>query len=158
MRMDGDGRMALHGMWLFEHHERRGGNEPIHQPTDEKDDAEGKKLSQTILDQLEDWGEGKIKSGEIEFIESSGDIYSNRQVVILFQELLNISLSSEDTNITELARYIHKVTGRNIETIRTYIKRLNKVDEYPNKDINRITKDLEQISPELAKAIRARFD
>ena len=120
--------------------------------------AEGKKLSQTILDQLEDWGEGKIKSGEIEFIESSGDIYSNRQVVILFQELLNISLSSEDTNITELARYIHKVTGRNIETIRTYIKRLNKVDEYPNKDINRITKDLEQISPELAKAIRARFD
>ena len=29
--MDGDGRMALHGMWLFEPHGRRGGKELIFQ-------------------------------------------------------------------------------------------------------------------------------
>lgn len=115
-------------------------------------------LSATIEKQLMEWNEGPSTSQVDEKSQSEGEIYSNRQVVILFQELLNISLSAEDTNIKELARYIHKVTGRNVETIRTNIKRLNKAYDVSNIDINRITKDLEQFSPELAKAIRARYD
>ena len=120
--------------------------------------TDGKQLSHTILEQIKEWSEDPLKSGEDELIETGGDEYSVRQLVILFQELLNISTGAEDINISELARYIHNITGRRIETIRTMIKRLNKIEKYPCKDINRITKDLEQFRPELARAIRARHD
>lgn len=120
--------------------------------------TDGKQLSHTILEQIKEWSEDSLKSGEDELIETEGDEYSVRQLVILFQELLNISTGAEDINISELARYIHNITGRRIETIRTMIKRLNKIEKYPCKDINRITKDLEQFRPELARAIRARHD
>ena len=120
--------------------------------------TDGKQLSHTILEQIKEWSEDPLKSGEDELIETGGDEYSVRQLVILFQELLNISTGAEDINISELARYIHNITGRRIETIRTMIKRLNKIEKYPCKDINRITKDLEQFRPELARAIRASHD
>lgn len=119
--------------------------------------AEGKKLSQTILDQLEDWGEGNSMSGENEFSESKDDLYPTWQIVILFQELLNISTNAGVINVTEFAKFIHKVTGRKTTSIRTIINRLNSSIDPPDKGIMELVNEVKKFNKAKAEEIMRRF-
>ena len=58
--------------------------------------TDGKQLSHTILEQIKEWSEDSLKSGEDELIETEGDEYSVRQLVILFQEQSDLQRKAKD--------------------------------------------------------------
>lgn len=120
--------------------------------------ADGKQLSHTILEQIKEWSEDPLKSEKIEVSDSGDDTYTIQQLVILFQELFNTSLSAQDINITEFARFIHKVTGKNLSSIRTTINRLNASIKTPYKDIKLIAEDIKRFDMTQAKEILNRYD
>jgi hypothetical protein len=84
---------------------------------------------------------------------------SNRQLVIMSEALLDVSLSSQFTNIKALARFISKVSGRSEGSIRTCIN--NGID-YDNahvrNDVESVAILLEPIKPELADVLRKNIE
>lgn len=80
---------------------------------------------------------------------------TNRQLVIMSEALLDVSLSSQFTNIKALARFISKVSGRSEGSIRTCIN--NGID-YDNahvrNDVEAVAGLLDAIKPELAQLLR----
>lgn len=88
--------------------------------------------------------------------DNDDERFTLRQTVMLIQELLNISLAAEDTNLSELSRFIHRLTGHKVESIRTAINKLNKLEQTPQSDLKAITKAIEVFNPDLARDIRGR--
>ena len=93
-------------------------------------------------------------------MEEEGDEerFTLRQTIILCQELLNIPLDSEYTNLSQLARFIHRLTGYKMQSVRTAINKLKVLDQLPQKDLVDISKVIEEFNCDLAKEIRARYD
>ena len=87
--------------------------------------------------------------------ESATTALTNRQLVIMSEALLDVSLSSQFTNIKALARFISKVSGRSEGSIRTCIN--NGID-YDNahvrNDVEAVATLLDAIKPELAQLLR----
>ena len=87
--------------------------------------------------------------------ENGTTALTNRQLVIMSEALLDISLSSQFTNIKALARFISKVSGRSEGSIRTCIN--NGID-YDNahvrNDVEAVAVLLDAIKPELAQLLR----
>ena len=93
-------------------------------------------------------------------MEEEGDEerFTLRQTIILCQELLNIPLDSEYTNLSKLARFIHRLTGYKMQSVRTAINKLKGLDQLPQKDLVDVSKAIEEFDCVLAKEIRARHD
>lgn len=80
-----------------------------------------------------------------------------RQLIILFEQLLNVSLDASGTNITALATLIEKVSGYKANGIRTTINDLAKrgYDSAPvRNDIERLAVLVEKVKPDLAAQLR----
>ena len=90
--------------------------------------------------------------------DAADDTFTLRQTVILMQELLNISLDAGDNNIAKLSRFIHRVTGRKTESIRSAINKLKTNKKTPQKELKQIAAAISQFNPQLAKDILARSD
>lgn len=90
--------------------------------------------------------------------EEDGERFTLRQTIILCQELLNIPLDTNYTNLSGLARFIHRLTGHKMQSVRTAINKLNALDNPPQKDVVEISKAIEVFNSDLAKEIRARHD
>ena len=90
--------------------------------------------------------------------EEEGERFTLRQTIILCQELLNIPLDTEYTNLSQLARFIHRLTGYKMQSVRTAINKLKGLDQLPQKDLVDISKVIEEFNCDLAKEIRARHD
>lgn len=83
----------------------------------------------------------------------------NRQLVILFTELLNVELDVNRTNFSALADLISKVSGKSKNGIRKYInEKLNYKDEKTKKDVEVIASLLDPISPKMAERLRNNID
>ena len=89
-----------------------------------------------------------------EEIESEGQL-DNRQLVLLFMEVLNIPLGSEYTNQSALAELISKVSGKSKKSL------LNSIREGVDYENNKTKKDAEliasllvELKPDLAQQIR----
>lgn len=87
--------------------------------------------------------------------EHGSTALTNRQLIIMSEALLDVSLSSQFTNIKALARFISKVSGRSEGSIRTCIN--NGID-YDNahvrNDVEAVAGLLGAIKPELAQLLR----
>lgn len=79
----------------------------------------------------------------------------NRQLVILFTELLNVELDVNRTNFSAIAELISKVSGKSKNGIRKYInEKLNYKDEKTKKDVEVIASLLDPIVPKIAERLR----
>ena len=80
---------------------------------------------------------------------------TNRQLVILFESLLDVPLSSQYTNIKALARLISKVSGHSEGSVRTCINSGIDYDRAPVKnDVEVVAGLLDAVKPELAQMLR----
>ena len=81
--------------------------------------------------------------------------FTNRQLIILFESLMDLSLSSQYTNIKALARVISKVSGRSEGSIRTCI---NSGIDYDNpsvkNDVEVVAGQLDVLDAKLAGRLR----
>lgn len=99
-------------------------------------------------------GQEVASARENECTRSEVKMLTNRQLVILFQQLLNVPLSSESTNISALARLISRVSGGKESSIRTQINNMKDIDFSDRNvavDIQEIADLLEDISKEVKK-------
>lgn len=114
-------------------------------------------LSATIENQLEEWSGGDSAAQVNEGYEKSGDLYPIWQLVVLFQELLNISTEASFINVSDFATFIHKVTGRKKDSIRVIINSLNKSKEPPDKGIMELVREVRKFNEAKADEILRRF-
>ena len=87
--------------------------------------------------------------------ENGSTALTNRQLVILFEALLDLSLSSQFTNIKGLARFISKISGRSEGSVRNYIT--NGIDydnAFVRNDVEVVASLLDAIRPDLAEKLR----
>ena len=80
---------------------------------------------------------------------------TNRQLIILFEHMLNVSLTSDSTNINALANLLSAVNGRSANSIRTNIR--SGIDyESPavHKDIDYLEELVRPVSPKLANLLK----
>lgn len=83
------------------------------------------------------------------------EILTNRQLIILFEQLLNIPLSSEYTNVNALATLLSKVSGNSAGSIRQKIMAgIDYDDEQVKKDVETLAKLIEPFSPDIAENLR----
>lgn len=78
---------------------------------------------------------------------NKSDVMTNRQLAILFQQLLNVSFSTEDTNISALAKLISRVSGRSEGGVRAQINNMKDID-YSEKNV---AADIEEVAELLGK-------
>jgi len=80
--------------------------------------------------------------------------YTQRQLILLFAELMNISLCSQDTNIKAFASFLAKVGGGSAESIRQKImKGIVYEDEGVRGDLMRLASDISPFSEEWAEKL-----
>ncbi|MCH5308341.1 MAG: hypothetical protein J1E58_00660 [Prevotella sp.] len=87
----------------------------------------------------------------------SADQLTVRQLIILFEQLLNVSLDSSFTNISALATLIEKVSGYKASSIRTTINDLARrgYDSAPvRSDIERLATLVKKVKPQLSEQLR----
>lgn len=101
----------------------------------------------------------KADEGKDESSVSSGNQLTNRQLIILFECLLNVVLSSQCTNITALSRLISRVSGRSQGGVRTTISNGIDYDSAPVKnDAKVVIELLKGIAPKLADRVRQNIE
>lgn len=84
----------------------------------------------------------------------NADHYTQRQLILLFAELMNLSLSSSDTNIAALAEFLSKVGGGKSGSIRQkIIKGIDYEDKGVRKDLEKIADDIRPFSEEWAERL-----
>lgn len=110
----------------------------------------------SYLNNDDDWYSEDIKNiienTDAEDIEEEGAQFTNQQLIILFEYLLEESLSPEYTNVQALSAFIARVSGKSPESIRQSIIRRNK--KGVNKvDARRVAAALEAFCPEKASDI-----
>lgn len=87
------------------------------------------------------------------------DQLTNRQLIILFENLLNVALQSEYTNISALAELISKVSGRSSGSVRQKIMAGNNYDDVSIKqDVRKLIALVEPISKEKAEILRRNIE
>ena len=80
---------------------------------------------------------------------------TNRQLVILFEQLLNVPLTSGLTNIKALAELLSKVSGNSAGSIRQRIMAgIDYDDEQVKKDVEKLATLIEPISATVAENLR----
>lgn len=118
-------------------------------------------ISDNICDMLKELPEErkKVDEGQDESSVSSGNQLTNRQLIILFESLMNVGLSSDFTNITALSRLISRVSGRSQGGVRTTISNGIDYDSAPVKSDARVVIELlKGIAPKLADRVRQNIE
>ena len=82
--------------------------------------------------------------------------FTNRQLAILFETLLDLTLVPGETNISAFAELLSRVSGRSKGSIRNKIPSsgINYDDPSVIKDVEFVASCLEKVSPKIAKEIR----
>jgi hypothetical protein len=112
---------------------------------------------QWISDDVEDMLKQLPSSDIFNSIESEGediDQLSNRQLIILFESLLNIPLSSSDTNISAFANLIGRVAGKSAGSIRKLIRNFSYNDKQTKRDAEGVANLVRPLKPDLAQNIQ----
>ncbi len=78
---------------------------------------------------------------------------SNRQLIILFEAILDISLSSADTNIKALAKLLSQVSGRSQGSIRGLISTVDYENQQTKQDAEIVASLLKPLKPDIAESI-----
>lgn len=118
-------------------------------------------ISDNICDMLKELPEErkKVDESQDESSVSSGNQLTNRQLIILFESLMNVGLSSDFTNITALSRLISRVSGRSQGGVRTTISNGIDYDSAPVKsDAKVVIELLKGIAPKLADRVRQNIE
>ena len=103
-------------------------------------------LKGTITSSIEENDEVSTTSGNTQI--------TYRQLVILFEQILNVSLNANFSNQSELARFIGFVSGKNPEKLRKLIsKGLDYSDRQTSRDIEYLAKRLEPINAKIASTL-----
>lgn len=108
-----------------------------------------------VLETIPDIHSGGYKAEDANLKQSNQ--LTCRQIVILFEQLLNVSLSSADTNIQALAKLLEKVSVYKASSLRTTINTLAKkgYDSVSVKnDIEHLATLVEKVKPKLAEQLR----
>ena len=91
--------------------------------------------------------------------ENAPTTMSNRQLVIMSEALLDVSLSSQFTNIKALARFISKVSGRSEGSIRTCINHgIDYDNAFVKNDVEAVASLLDAIKPDVAEMLRKNIE
>lgn len=94
-----------------------------------------------------------------ETADSKVDQLTNRQLIILFENLLNVALQSEYTNISAFADLISRVSGRSSGSVRQKIMAGNSYDDVSIKqDVRKLIALVEPISKEKAEILRRNIE
>lgn len=89
--------------------------------------------------------------------EEDDDIQlTNRQLIILFEELLDVTLIPGETNISAFAELVSRVSGRSKGSIRNKIPSggIDYADKSVTKDLELVASLVEKVSPEMARKLR----
>lgn len=87
--------------------------------------------------------------------EKSIETLSNRQLIILFEQLMNIPLTPDYTNQSALAKLLSRVSGRSKAGIRQkIIQGIDYDDEAVRSDLQVVISLIKPISPELAERMK----
>lgn len=80
---------------------------------------------------------------------------TNRQLIILFEHMLNVSLTSDSTNINALANLLSAVNGRSANSIRTNIRSgIDYASPAVHNDIDLLEELVRPVSPNLANLLK----
>ena len=113
-------------------------------------------ISDDITDMLEvlPMEEAPVFVGETKTLRE-GPGLTNRQLIILFEHMLNISLNSESTNIKALSVLLSEISGRSAGSIRQcIIKGVDYEKETIHADIDRLEALIRPILPTLADQLK----
>lgn len=106
-----------------------------------------KQLKKVVPDDSVFVGDGEEKDSEVQL--------DNRQLVLLFMELLNIPLGAEFTNQSALAELISKVSGKSKKSLLNSIREgVDYENNKTKKDAELIASLLSELKPDLAQQIR----
>jgi len=84
---------------------------------------------------------------------------TNRQQIILFEQLLDVPLTSEYTNVKALATFLSRVSGNSAGSIRQRIMAgIDYDDEQVKKDVELLAEIIEPISAKIAEKMRNTID
>lgn len=87
--------------------------------------------------------------------DKKGDTLSNRQLIILFEQLLNVPLTAEYTNQNALAKLISRVSGKSHGSIRQkIIDGIDYDDENTRNDLEVLIALIEPVSQKIAERMR----
>ena len=112
-----------------------------------------------MLDALPDEVHRKVDGSQVESSAASGDQLTNRQLIILFESLMNVGLSSQFTNIKALSRLISRVSGRSEGSIRTAINNGIDYDSATvRNDAQVVVELLDRIDHSLADRVRRNIE
>lgn len=93
---------------------------------------------------------------EAEEEETENGRLDNRQLVILFTELLHVDLDPKNKIYSALAELISRVSGRSKASIRKHLNEdFNYENEKTKKDVELVASLIEPISPQMANQLRA---
>ena len=113
-----------------------------------------------LSDEIEEVLKSVTHVETITVVEEKGDGVEQltiRQLIILFEELFKVSLTSSETNISALARLIEKVSGYKQSSIRTSIRDVaSKGYDSPSikNDISVLVSIIEKIKPDFAEKLK----
>lgn len=80
---------------------------------------------------------------------------TNRQLIILFEHMLNVSLTSDSTNIKALANLLSAINGRSANSIRTNIRSgIDYASPAVHNDIDLLEELVRPVSPTLANLLK----
>ena len=80
---------------------------------------------------------------------------TNRQLIILFEHMLNVSLTSDSTNIKALANLLSAINGRSANSIRTNIRSgIDYTSPAVHNDIDLLEELVRPVSPTLANLLK----
>lgn len=115
-------------------------------------------LSDELMDKLKDIPKMTVVSAENRTPANDDkkvDTLSNRQLIILFEQILNIPLTSEYTNQNALAKLISRVSGNSPGSIRQKIRDgIDYDDENTKKDVEFLITLMEPVSKEIAERMK----
>lgn len=123
-------------------------------------------ISDEIAEMLESLpDDGRVMSDGLQATDTQpgtlkgGSQLTNRQLVILFESLMGVTLNAQSTNIKALSRLLSKVSGNSEGGIRTLI---NKGVDYESKqtidDVKLLAEWVKPIQPELAEKLLNNID
>lgn len=119
--------------------------------------SEDEWLSDEIEEVLEKTPESTVNLTNIERDIKNGQQLTSRQIVILFDLLLDVSLSSNYTNVSALAALISQVSGYDKQGVRTRINELCKKGyDSPSirHDIETLAALFDTLKPDTAQKLR----
>lgn len=121
-------------------------------------DSEDLWLSDELMDKLKDIPRMAVVSADNRKPtndEKKVDTLSNKQLIILFEQMLNIPLTPEYTNQNALAKLISRVSGNSPGSIRQRIRDgIDYEDENTRKDMDVLIALMEPVSQKIAERMK----